>query len=103
MAFYTDLIPSKYGTDLIQGYCSINSFQSYGKDEVIVTASVWDSKQHKLDGRESTQQFRFFVANADLNLTNGVYAGLYEHLMQQPEFSNCVADIDDDFPVTPIG
>lgn len=50
-------------------------------------------------------QFRtvhLFVQLADLDLSSNLRADIYTYLMQQPEFVNPVADMNDDFPVTSV-
>lgn len=93
MAFFADVLTgnAEHST-VVSCYCSINTFQNFNKDTLIVNIAAWESKAARESGRQHVELFRYFIPIDTIDYTSGLLAGIYTWLMQQPEFSNPVAD-----------
>lgn len=83
-------------------HCVLTRFTESFKGHVNIMVSIWYSKQHYLQGLPEMTAKIFNIQVSQLPLGDTMRASVYLYLMQQPEFISPVADMDDDFPVTPI-
>ena len=83
-------------------HCVVTSYSERFKGNLNIVVSAWQSKDQYLQGLPAIAIRTFNTVASELTVTSDVRASLYTWLMQQPEFISPVADMSNDFPVTPI-
>lgn len=102
MAIKCEFIRTTTGVVITDAHAVIGSFVEVSKGVLAVNVNVWITKQSYLDKLAPIDSIRLVVNPENLDTGVTMRAALYACLMQQPEFINPVADMADDFPVTPI-
>lgn len=93
---------TKQGVSITNAHAVIDTYRELSKVEFIITVHVYRSKQDYLDRFPPIECLIFQTAPENLLSTVSQRAGVYDWLMQQDDFVNPIADMDDDFPVIPI-
>lgn len=101
MAF-TSTIIRENGDSITTAHCVLGSFAELQKGVLVLRVLIWATKQDYLKSSPAAENLRFVVSADAVASDINIRTGIYTWLMQQPEFVNAVADMDDDFPVTPI-
>lgn len=102
MGFQCTVVRERVET-IEEAYCVIGSFAELQKGTMVIRVPVWASKADYLKARQPLMDVRLVATAEDVASDVNIRTGIYNWLMQQPEFVNPVADLNDDFPVTPIG
>lgn len=100
MAIKCDYTIQSSGVNLTNAHTVINTYQEKGKGTLAVLVAVWARKEDYLNKFPAVDMSIKSVSTAELVIADDIRASIYNWLMTQPEFSNPVADMDDDFPVT---
>lgn len=102
MAFKCNCAIKFKQVQLIDAHVIISGYQELNKDTMIVNTRIFRNKQDYLNHMPALDDFRHLVPVTALASAANFRTGIYTWLMTQPEYTNPVADMSNDFPVTPI-
>ena len=103
MAINCTITNERNGQQYDNAHVVIRGFIEITKGNYGISLAAWRSKQDYLDKLPSITSFQVTASVNELAGSGDFRARIYTHLMTLPEFVNPVADMNDDFPVTPIG
>lgn len=102
MAISSDCLV-RFGTITIpQAHIVLGGYQELDKGTLVINTLVYRTKEDYLANLPAVDHLRHVAPVSELSSGGNFRTGIYTWLMQQPEFVNPVADMDDNFPVTPI-